>query len=71
MPLDVRLKHLIGLVGEIRPKPLTYVIPVVGIDQPGENGGQIPMYKVDRPGLRGAEHFQGRRLGAWDARVPS
>jgi hypothetical protein len=34
MPLDVRLKHLIGLVGEILPKPLAYAIPVVGMYQP-------------------------------------
>src|SRR3984885_15519589 len=34
MPLDVRLKHLIGLVGEILPKPLIYVIPVVGMINP-------------------------------------
>ena len=32
MPLDVRLKHLIGLVGEIRQKPLIYAIPVVGMN---------------------------------------
>jgi hypothetical protein len=45
MPLYVRLKHLIGLVGEIRPKLLFYAIPVVGMYQPGESGGHMPMYK--------------------------
>ena len=70
MPLDVRLKHLIGLVGEIRPKPLSYVIPVVGMTSPMT---AVVIYRctVDRPGLRrDAEHFRGRRLGAWGVRVP-
>jgi hypothetical protein len=31
MPLDVSLKHLISLVGEIHPKPLIYVILVIGM----------------------------------------
>src|SRR5580693_260733 len=63
MPLDVRLKHLIGLVGEILPKPLIYVIPVVGMNQLGESGGQTPMYRSIVQGCGAVRTLQGTSAG--------
>jgi hypothetical protein len=62
MPLDVRLKHLIGLVGEIRQKPLIYAIPVVGMNHPDESGGHVPMYRSIAQGC-GAVQNTSRDVG--------
>jgi hypothetical protein len=70
MPLDVRLKHLIGLVGEIRPKPLIYAIPAIGITSATGPGSRRARYVLQTTptvidqGIRGAESgSQGNTTG--------